>query len=142
MRKVNIDKKIVKQLKKFDGKALGWQKAIIDYLKDESNTIEEIKEKFESTQGDLKEYYKAKNSSLKVRIIFEILETDEDINIFLFERDLEDDGASEILNIFAGGYRDKIYDEANRRAVQVRKDREKLKLALKKGTIESKRKKE
>ena len=51
-------------------------------------------------------------------------------------------GFIEILNIFAGGYRDKIYDEANRRAVQVRKDREKLKLALKKGTIESKRKKE
>ncbi|MBO1095511.1 hypothetical protein FQS90_02940 [Enterococcus casseliflavus] len=124
MRHIEICKKVSKELSKFDGKSKSWQKAVINQLEDESNSIEEIEEIFEPLSDDLKGYYKAKNRSLGVRIVFRIISEDQ-IEIFKIDNEI-DEKYDEVIQIIAAGRRDKVYKIASKRAINIKLEKEEL----------------
>ena len=124
MRHVEISKQVSKELSKFDGKSKSWQKAIINQLEDESNSIADIEEVFEALSDDLKGYYKAKNRSLGVRIVFRIISEDQ-IEIFKIDNEIDEE-YDEVIQIIAAGRRDKVYKTASKRAHKIKLEKEEL----------------
>lgn len=63
MRKVDITKKCLEDIKALDKRNRQWVLSIVDYLKDEQNIIEMIEQCFTMLSGGLHGYRKAKNQS-------------------------------------------------------------------------------
>ena len=108
MRYIDISNLVQKDFDQFDGREKQWIKAIIDYLKDENNSLDLIKQKFKPLGGELSGYYKAKHRGFGIRIIFQIL-NDNELKIY-FERIEFDKNVNEVIQIIAGGRRDIIYE--------------------------------
>lgn len=123
MRHVDVSKQVKKELDKLDGRSKSWQKAILNQLEDESNSLEDIMETFDPLRDDLKGYYKAKNRSLGIRIVFRIISKDK-IEIFKVDNGL-DEKHDEVVQVIAAGRRDKIYGIARRRASTIKAKEEK-----------------
>jgi mRNA-degrading endonuclease RelE of RelBE toxin-antitoxin system len=113
MRYIDISGLVQKDFDQFDGREKQWIKAVIAYLKDENNSLDLIKQKFKPLGGELSGYYKAKHRGFGIRLIFQILNENE-LKVY-FERIEFDADITEVIQIIAGGRRDKIYDKAAKR---------------------------
>ena len=72
MRNVEITKDCLEDIKNLDKRCRQWVLSIVDYLKDEQNTIEMIEQRFPMLSGGLHGYRKVKNRSFGLRILFTI----------------------------------------------------------------------
>ena len=113
MRYIDISNLVQKDFDQFDGREKQWIKAVIEYLKDENNSLDLIKQKFKPLGGELSGYYKAKHRGFGIRIIFQIL-NEKELKVY-FERIEFDTDITEVIQVIAGGRRERIYDTVAKR---------------------------
>lgn len=113
MRIVEITRDCLEDIKTLDKRNRQWVLSIVDYLKDENNTIETIEQRFPMLSDGLHGYRKAKNRSFGLRILFTI-ESNKRILITI-DRSFKDLDVDEIIQLFAVGHRDRIYGVVRKR---------------------------
>jgi mRNA-degrading endonuclease RelE of RelBE toxin-antitoxin system len=113
MRKVDITKNCLEDIKALDKRNRQWVLSIVDYLKDEQNTIEVIEQRFPMLSGGLHGYRKAKNRSFGLRILFTI-QSDKRVRLTI-DNHFNRSSFDEIIKLFAVDHRDKIYDVIRKR---------------------------
>lgn len=113
MRKVDITKNCLEDIKALDKRNRQWVLSIVDYLKDEQNTIEMIEQRFPMLSGGLHGYRKAKNRSFGLRILFTI-QSDKRIRLTI-DNHFNRSSFDEIIKLFAVDHRDRIYDVIRKR---------------------------
>ena len=113
MRKVDITKNCLEYIKALDKRNRQWVLSIVDYLKDEQNTIEMIEQRFPILSGGLHGYRKVKNRSFGLRILFTI-QSDKRVRLII-DNHFNRSSFDEIIKLFAVGHRDKIYNVIGKR---------------------------
>lgn len=113
MRKVEITKDCIEDIHKLDKRCRQWVMSIIDYLKDEKHTIEMIEQHFPMLSGGLHGFRKAKHRGFGLRILFRLVSNKR--ILVTIDRSFGDLGVDEIIQLFAVGHRDKIYDIVRKR---------------------------
>lgn len=114
MRKVILNKIVIKEIDSLDKREKQWVKAVIDVLEDERNSIEILEQKFQPLGGELSGYRKAKNRSFGIRIVFRILKNQE-IEVMIGRLSMSQE-VHELIELLTVGKRDKVYQRALERS--------------------------